>query len=115
MWSKTYSTTVTNLKPYQVWMVWSDISKRHLWDLDTEWAKIDGAFKTGAIFKIKIKNGPVIKMQITDCIPNEKFTDFFKFPLAKMYGIHWMEEIDGVLHLHTSIKIEGPLSFLWRK
>ncbi len=44
MWTKTYSTLAKDLKPSQIWKVWSDMSLRPSWDLDTEWAKLDGPF-----------------------------------------------------------------------
>jgi hypothetical protein len=38
MWTKTYSVIAKDLKPAQVWKVWSDMNLRSLWDLDIEWS-----------------------------------------------------------------------------
>lgn len=115
MWEKSYSTTVADLEPEQIWKIWSDISIRHQWDDDTEWAKIDGPFSQGAIFYMKLKNGPKIKMIITESIPNLKFADTHYFPLARMDGIHQMEKTTDRLRITTTIRVTGPLRWLWRK
>ena len=115
MWIKTYSVTAANLQPHQVWQIWSDMKQRPKWDIDTEWATLDGPFETGAIFHFKPKGGPKLSMRITDCIPNKRFTDCFKIPFARMYGIHEMERTDEGLKITTSIKVEGLLGWLLRK
>lgn len=116
MWMKTHVITVPDIKPEQVWRVWSDITKRPLWDVDTEWATLEGPFATGSIIHMKPIGGPQIKMQITECIPNQCFTDCYKISfLARLYGIHEMEQTNQGLCLTTTIKIEGPLGWLLRK
>lgn len=115
MWLKTHSTIASDVTPEQIWAVWSDINKRHLWDTDIKWATIHGPFEKNAVFYMKPKGGPKLKMKIIECTPNKSFTDFFQFPFAKLYGAHSLEKAQEGLRLSTSIKIEGPLSFLWRK
>lgn len=115
MWQKSYEITVSNLKPEQVWKIWSDIKLRPLWDNDNEWATLEGGFQKGGIIHFKVKGGPKLKMVITDCIPNKLFTDYFKFFGARMYGIHEMKEKAEGLQLTTTMKIIGPLSWLWKK
>lgn len=115
MWEKSYSTTVQNLEPEQIWKIWSDISVRHLWDDDAEWAKIEGAFEQGAVFYMKIKDGPKLKMHISECDPNVKFTDTYYFPLARLDGIHQMEKTADGLKITTTIRMTGLLRWLWRK
>jgi hypothetical protein len=115
MWIKTHSVTVNNIEPARIWQIWSDIPNRGKWDLDTEWARINGPFVKGAIFYMKPKGGPKIKMEITECVPNAVFTDCFRIPFARMYGIHQMETSKEGLHLNTSIKVEGLLGWVLRK
>jgi hypothetical protein len=115
MWQKSHVLTVKDVEPEQVWRIWSDISRRIEWDDDTEWAKIDGPFKKGAVFYMKPKGGPKLKMTISECIPNQLFTDTYRFPLARMDGIHHMEKTSSGLRITTTIKISGPLAWLWRK
>jgi hypothetical protein len=115
MWSATYSITATGIRAQDVWPIWSDISKRPLWDIDTQWASIEGPFTAGAIFYMKPIGGPKLKMTISECIPNQRFTDCYQFILAKLYGIHDMEETPAGLKITTTIKIVGPLHWLLRK
>lgn len=115
MWSKTYSALATDLKPSQLWKVWSDMNLRPSWDLDTEWAKMEGHFIQGAIFYVKPKGGPKLKMRLSEVIPHQRFTDCWKVPLACLYGIHDMEQIPEGLKLTTTIQIKGPLGWILRK
>jgi hypothetical protein len=115
MWIKTHKTLAKNVTKEQIWTIWSDINVRHLWDLDTEWARLDGAFQVGCVFQFKPKGGPQLSMTITECTTLVSFTDCFKAPLCKLYGIHSMKETDNGLEITTSIKIVGALGFLLRK
>lgn len=115
MWIKTHSMTVPQLEARQVWKIWSDINNRPQWDLDTEWAELNGPFETGAIFYFKPKGGPKLSMTITECIPNQTFTDCFKIPFARLYGRHHMEPTQEGLKITTTIKVVGLLGWLLRK
>ena len=115
MWSRSYSVTVNDIKPEQIWAIWSDVNNRHLWDTDTEWAKIDGPFQVGSKITFRPMGGPIVHMRISECIVNRVFTDCCQFFGATMYGVHEMEETPEGLRLTTTMKVTGPLSFLWRK
>jgi hypothetical protein len=112
---KSYSKSATGVTPQQIWTVWSDIDKRSIWDDDTEWAKIEGEFKTGNSFIFKVKGGPKLKMHITECTPNKSFTDCFKLPLARLYGVHQIEENPEKMILTTTMIMKGPFRWLWQK
>ncbi len=115
MWVKTHSMIAPNIERSQIWKIWSDINNRPLWDLDTEWAELKGPFEKGAIFCFKPKGGPKLSMTITECVPNECFTDCFKMPFARLYGRHTMESTSEGLKITTSIKIVGFLGWFLRK
>lgn len=115
MWIKSYSKTYQNVTKEAVWAAWADVNNRHLWDIDTEWAKLDGPFNLGAIFYMKPKGGPKIKMHITETTVNKSFTDTWKLPFARLDGIHTMESTPEGLKLTTSIKITGLFSWFLRK
>ena len=115
MWIKTHSITALNVTPHQIWKIWSDINNRPLWDLDTECAELNGSFEVGAVFHFKPKGGPKLAMTITECTPNQSFTDCFKMPFARLYGIHKMETTQEGLKIITSIKVEGLLGWFLRK
>jgi len=115
MWIKTHSVIAKNVTPEQIWAVWADINNRPAWDLDTEWAELKGPFKKRAVFRFKPKGGPKLSMTITEATPNVSFTDCYKCPLAKLYGIHSMKQTEEGLQITVSIKITGLLGFLLRK
>jgi uncharacterized protein YndB with AHSA1/START domain len=115
MWTKTQSMTFPNITPAQVWAAWSNINDWPLWNHDLEWTKLHGEFKVGSVFYMKIKKGPIVTIEIIECTPNKSFTDCTKFPLAKMYDTHQIEQTHEGLRITSSLKVTGPLGFLWRK
>lgn len=115
MWSKSYSKTVRGLKASQVWKVWADVNQWHTWQDDIEYAELHGEFKKGNAFRFKPKGGPKLNIELTRVEPNSVFVDLTKFPLAKMYDAHELTERGDELEIKTTISIEGPLSFFWRK
>jgi uncharacterized protein YndB with AHSA1/START domain len=115
MWSKTYSKKVQGLKAEQVWKVWTDLNQWHTWQSDIEYAKLEGAFKVGNTFLLKPKGGPRVNIEIIKVEPNKQFTDLTRFPGARMYGSHEFIVHSDELEIKTTMSIEGPLSFVWRK
>ena len=115
MWSKTYSKKVQGLKAEQVWKVWADLNQWHTWQSDIEYAKLEGEFKVGNTFLLKPKGGPRVNIEIIKVEPNRQFTDLTRFPGAKMYGSHEFVIHGDELEIKTTMSIEGPLSFVWRK
>jgi hypothetical protein len=115
MWSKTYSKKVTGLALKDIWAVWADINHWHEWQDDIEYAKLVGDFVTGNHLILKPKNGPKIKTKLIDVTPYTKFVDLTNFPLAKMYGIHEFIQRGDEIEIITTMKVEGLLSFVWRK
>ena len=115
MWSKSHSQTVKGIKAGQVWKVWTDINHWHTWHDDIEYAKMDGEFKVGSTFLLKPKGGPAVTIALIKVEPNKGFTDLTCFPLAKMYGEHEFVQRGETLEIKTTMRVEGPLSFIWRK
>ena len=115
MWSRTYSKKVQGLKAEQVWKVWTDLNQWHTWQSDIEYAKLEGEFKVGNTFLLKPKGGPKVNIEIIKVEPNRQFTDLTRFPGAKMYGSHEFVIHGDELEIKTTMSIEGPLSFVWRK
>jgi hypothetical protein len=115
MWSKSYSKRVKGIDAEQIWKVWTDINQWQKWQDDIEYAKLDEEFQKGSIFLFKPKGGPKIKIELTEVKENSIFVDLTRFPLAKMYDSHEIIDHGDDLEIKTTIQIEGPLSFLWRK
>lgn len=115
-WQKSYEIEVSGLKPEQVWAVWTDINHWHEWDSDIDYARTDEPFQKGCRFVLKPKGGPKVRLEIVECKVLESYTDLTRFPLAHMYGHHEMKVLEsGNLHLKTTMRLRGPLTFLWRK
>jgi hypothetical protein len=115
MWSRTHSTTVRGLGAAQLWRVWTDVNQWHTWQPDIEYARLDGAFAAGRTFVLKPKGGPKVKIEIVAAEPGSRFTDLTRFPGARMYGNHEFVVRDDGLEIRTTIRVEGPLGFGWRK
>lgn len=115
MWTKSYSKTIKGLTARQIWSVWTDVNQWHTWQDDIEYAKLEGEFKQGNIFQFKPKGGPRINIELIKVETNCVFIDVTKFPLAKMYDSHEIIDRGDALEIKTTISIEGPLAFIWRK
>jgi uncharacterized protein YndB with AHSA1/START domain len=115
MWTKTYSTKITGSSKERVWEVWTDVNQWHTWQDDIEYARMDGEFKEGGVILFKPKGGPKIKLAITKVVPGEVFVDCTRFPLAKMFDEHELITHGDTLEIKSTIRVEGLLSFVWRK
>lgn len=115
MWSRTYRKTFKGLDLNEVWNIWTDINQWHRWQSDIEYAKLDGEFKAGSSFLLKPRGGPKVLIELVKVEENRLFTDLTRFPLAKMYGQHELNLKEDGLELVTTMSIEGPLAFLWKK
>lgn len=115
MWTKSHSITTNEVTKEQMWRLFADVNNWHTWDEGIEYAKMEGAFTAGNHFILKPKGGPKVKIELAETIPNQKFVDLTRFPLAKMYGEHTFEETPTGLKITTTMKVEGLLSFLWVK
>lgn len=111
-----YSKTVADVTAEQLWLAWTDMEKRLEWDYDTRWIMLNGPFEAGSTFDFKVKGGPEMTMVITEATKNRSFTDCCKFFGAKLYGSHdILPTENGELEVKTTIKMTGPLAFLWKK
>jgi hypothetical protein len=114
MWKKSHSIVTKEVTKEQMWKLFTDVNNWHTWDKEVEFAKLEGPFEKGNSFTFQPKGGPKLKIGIVEATPNKSFTDYTKFPLAKMYGEHTFEETQDGLKVTTTMKVEGLLGFLWR-
>lgn len=115
MWTKSHSIVTKEVTKQQMWNLFADVNNWHTWDTGIEFAKLEGKFEKGNHFMFQPKGGPKLKIGIVEAIENKNFTDFTKFPLAKMYGEHTFEDTSNGLKITTTMKVEGLLGFLWVK
>ena len=114
MWQVTHSATFEGLRKDAVWAAWSDVDRWHEWDPDLDFAHAPDGFNPGTRFVLKPKGGPKVNIRLLRAEPLRGYTDLTVFPLARMYGIHDMVETSDGLTLSITIRVEGPLTRLWK-
>lgn len=115
MWEKTYSTTTQAVSAAQMWRLFADVNNWQKWDTEIDYAQMQGKFERGNHFFIKVKKGPKVKIQLIETDENRRFVDLTRFPGARMTGEHRFEESQEGLKITTTMRVSGPLGFLWRK
>lgn len=116
MKTHSYSKTVKNVELKKLWSTWTDVNHWNTWQDDTDFASIQGDFKEGNFFTLKPKGGPKVKIKLLKVVPEKQFIDLTNFPLAKMYGDHeFIVHGNNEIEIKTTMSIEGPLAFLWKK
>ena len=115
MWTKSHSVVTNSVTKEQIWKLFANVNNWPSWDHGVAFAHLEGKFEKGNHFIFQPKGGPKLKIGIVEAIENKTFTDFTQFPLAKMYGEHVFEETPNGFKLTTTMKVKGPLGFLWRK
>jgi hypothetical protein len=115
MWTQSYSQTVKDLSAERVWSVWTDVNQWHTWQDDVEYARLDGQFESGNKIAFRPKGGPNVQLELTDVRKNSVFVDVTRFPFARMIDSHEIIERGDELEIKSTITMQGPLAFLWRK
>jgi len=115
MWTHTYSKTVPEVGAARLWKAWTDVDQWKTWQDDIELARLEGPFQDGSTIHFKPKGGPTLRLALQDVRPGLAFTDVTRFPLARMYDVHELVERGGAVEVRTTLRLEGPLAFLWRR
>lgn len=113
MWTRTYSKTFKNITKKDIWKLWTDVNNWPTWHGDLDYCTLEGAFAVGNHFMLKPKGIKPVKIMLTEIEEGRKFTDCTSFFGAKMVDIHEMEETSEGLRLTNTLKVTGPLKFLW--
>ena len=114
MWESTFSAEAQTT-PEMVWDIWTDVEHWNQWDSGVQWCKMDGAFQTGTTGKLKPKEGPVSSLKLIEIVPFKKFVDQANLPLTKLLFIHELTLIRDKLKITHTIRMTGPLSFLFSR
>jgi hypothetical protein len=115
MWQVQYWKVFPSLQGGAVWTVWRDVDHWHEWDADIEYATLSGPFAVGSELVLKPKGGPKVRIRLSEVMPGSSFTDVTRFPLARMIDVHELQDTPQGLKLKNSIRMEGPLAWVWRK
>jgi hypothetical protein len=115
MWQANYEQIFPGLTKEAVWSAWVNVNGWSRWDDDIDFAQIAGPFQEGSEFVLKPKGGPKITIRLASVVPLKSFTDVTRFPLAQMYDVHEMTDTPSGLRIRSTIQVEGPLGWLWRR
>ena len=115
MWTRSHSIVTREVSKEQLFRLYANVNQWHEWDTDIEYARLEGNFEQSASFTLKIRKGPKVRIELVEVVPNRRFKDLTRFPLARMYGLHTLEETPEGLKVTTTMQVEGPLGFFWKK
>ncbi|WP_409361542.1 hypothetical protein ACRPOS_000760 [Bartonella heixiaziensis] len=78
----------TEASAEQIWAMWEDVSTWPCWDHELEWVELSGAFKAGAVGKMKPKKGPKVTFTLDKVIKNVCFSDYARLLFTRMVFDH---------------------------
>ena len=111
---KTYRyETTTRLPSKALFSAISAVERWPEWDSELQWTKTQGVIRTGAAFTLKPAGGPKVAMEVIAAEEPRRFGDVAHLPLAKLFTEHVFEERDGATRVAITIRVSGPLGFLW--
>ncbi len=115
MWKAEFQKTYAGVSAEAIWSAWTDVNNWARWDLGLEHARMTVPFDVGSTFVLKPKGGPTVNIEIVESVPRVRFTDVTRFPLARMYDSHELEQTAAGLTIKSRIHVEGPLGWLWKR
>jgi hypothetical protein len=115
MWSSSHAEKFEGLSRERVWEVWTDVDQWSAWQDDVEYARIEGAFTTGAVIRFKPKGGPKVRIELTDVQAPLRYVDTTYLPLARMVDVHELVQTEDGLEVRNTLTMTGPLAYVWRK
>ena len=115
MWTSTYSKVIKSVKKEAVWQRWTDVNHWHEWIPNVESCQLEKPFASGSSFFLKPKGSPSMTVELLNVKRDHSFTGCTRFFGATMYDIHEMHQDPQGIRLTVTLKVTGPLGFLWRK
>ena len=113
MWKAEYEIT-TDVPAEALYRAIADINSWSKWDTGLEYTRLEGAAKQGAMFVLKPKGGPKVRMSIDELRPY-RLVDTAYLLGAKMRTIHEYKQAGNQTTIHFGIEMWGPLGLFWRK
>src|SRR3990167_4981268 len=114
MWTRSHSKVIKGVDKEKIWDRWSDVNRWHEWVPNVEYCRLDNSFQQGSEFILKPKGGSPVTVQLVSVENNHKFTGCTRFFGATMYDTHEMHKDPEGIRLTVTLKVTGPLGFLWR-
>lgn len=97
-----------------IWDIYTDIKNWNKWDEAVEYSCRIGEIVPGSTGKLKPKNGPESKTQITIVEKYNRLQDVSFLPFAQIIFDHQIKEVSGGVSVTHIIEIEGLFSFLFK-
>jgi hypothetical protein len=115
MWTSSCSKVFKSINKEAIWQRWSDVNTWHEWIPNIESCRLDKPFASGNSFTLKPKGSPEVTVKLLNVKREHTFTGCTRFFGATMYDIHEMHQDPQGIRLTVTLKVMGPLGFLWRK
>lgn len=114
MWARSHSKVIKSVNKEAIWDRWADVNNWHEWVPNIEYCRLEKPFQTGSQFTLKPKRASAVTVHLTEVEKGQKFTGCTRFFGATMYDTHEMHKDPEGVRLTVTLKVEGPLGFLWR-
>lgn len=115
MWKRSHSRVFKSIERETIWKCWSDVNSWHEWMPNIDYCRLDNSFVTGSHFTLKPKGGSAVTVELLDVQKGHKFTGRTRFFGATLYDTHEMKSDANGVRVTVTLKVTGPLGFLWRK
>lgn len=114
MWTRSHSKLIKSVNPDEIWNRWADVNSWHEWVPNIEHGRLKKAFQAGSQFILKPKGRAAVTVQLAEVEREKRFTGRTRFFGATMYNTYEMQKDPEGTRLTVTVKVTGPLGFLWR-
>jgi len=94
---------------------WIDHDTWREWSPDCDWVRVGGPIAIGTRGVLKPTNGPKVRFVISALTPDREYTDTSRLPGARLEFQHLVSPVPEGSALEVTIRLSGPLSFLWSR
>ena len=115
MWKRSHSKVFKSVDKEAIWQCWSDVNRWHEWVPNIEYCRLDKPFVAGNRFTLKPKGASAVSVELLEVEKGQKFTGCTRFFGATLYDTHEMRNDTNGIRVTVTLKVTGPLGFLWRK
>jgi hypothetical protein len=91
---------------------WGDMATWPEWNADTEWARLDGPFATGATGVLKPKGGPKVPFVVAS-LTDREFVDVSRLLGARLTFDHQVTPTAAGCSIDVRVTITDPLARVW--
>lgn len=102
-------------KKTTIWKKYKDVKNWNSWDKEIEFSNLKGDFKEGSRGSLKSIGGPKVNFELIEVEEEKKFVDITNLFLCKLIFTHTLEEKSGALEVTHKIRMEGFLTFFFKK